>query len=100
MSILHRKCLSNETAKNPSLRKHYPKLLGFGLLLKPLRKRAEDPVKSVGRAALRIPVQQHIFNRSHLGWYDNSARVLYVDLNAPDNSYGMCKNEANEGDLA
>lgn len=77
MSMLQKKWLSRETANSSSLRKYHLKFFDFGLIQKLIRKRAEDPVESVGLVALRIPVKQHIFNHSHLGWYDNSARVLY-----------------------
>lgn len=77
MSMLQKKWLSRETANSSSLRKYHLKFFDFGLIQKLIRKRAEDPVESVGLVALQIPVKQHIFNHSHLGWYDNSARVLY-----------------------
>lgn len=93
------KWLTYETGESCALCKYHPKFLGFGLFLKLLRKRAYDPIESVGRVALRIPVQQHIFSRTHLGCYDSPARVIYVHLKAPDNNYGMCKNEVDEADL-
>lgn len=91
MSVLHKKWLTFDTTDPHSSHKYHPKLVWFGLFLKPLRRRAEHPIESTRPIALRIPVQQHIFNRTHLGWFDSSARVLYVDLKEPDNSYGMCK---------
>lgn len=94
--MLHKKWLTSGPQDSLALRKYHPKFLGFELFLKPYRRRSEDPIESVGHVPLRIKVEQHIFSRHHLGWYDDAARALYVDLKAPENSYGMCKDEAEE----
>lgn len=91
MSMFHKKWLSHETTNPSSFRKHHHRFLNFSFFLNLLRKPEEDPVASVGCVSLRIPVQQHIFNRSQFGWYDNSAHVLYMNVKGPVNSYRMFK---------
>lgn len=48
------------------------------------RKVDEDMVLG-HQLSLVMSVQSQIFNREHLGWVDSDAKVLYVDLKAPEN---------------
>lgn len=103
MKTLHKKWITPSTSGGAqsctSMQTYHPKFLGFELFLKPFRKRAHDPIEAVGRVGLKIAVQAHIFDRTHLGWLDSAARVLYVDLKAPANKYGPLKNDKEEAEL-
>lgn len=99
ISVLHKKWLKLDIRDSFALRKYHPKFLGFESFLKPYRKRSEDRIESIGYVPLRIQFQQHIFSRDHLEWFDDAARVLYVDVKTPTNSYGLCKDDAKEAEL-
>lgn len=86
MIMLHKKWITYDNSDPCFVRKYHPKFLSFGLFLEVPRKKADDPIESVWRVALRIPVQQEIFSRTHLSWYDSPISVLYLDLKAPNNS--------------
>lgn len=80
-------------------RKSPLKRLCFELALKSLKASSDDKIKSFGRIALAMHVQQHIFNFDHLDWKDSQAKVLYVDLKAPDNDYTTQNVETDEVEL-
>lgn len=52
-----------------------------------MRERISDRVESLARIYFPIIVETHNVHRTALGGRDNSARVIYVDLNECDETY-------------
>lgn len=71
------------------IRKYHFERLGFELFLKSFRSKSNEKIESVRRVALMMKVQAHIFNRDFLGWVDDEARVLYVNMQALKNEYNV-----------
>lgn len=89
--MLHRKWLRSEEDR---LEGYHPKLLGFENALKEYREKRADSVKSVVRIASPFAVETHIVRRSPLGWAENAARMIYNDMKAYEESYGVEQNGA------
>ena len=50
--------------------------------LKNLRDRIDSEIESTARIMLPFSVQTHISNTWHLGWKDDTTRVICIDLSA------------------
>lgn len=91
LSILHRKWLTAED--HTKIESYHPKMLAFGRDLKQIRKSVDENVSSVGKVRIRFPVQTSFQSKSNLGWVSKSTRVLYIDLKADEEDYGIVKDE-------
>lgn len=75
------------------MQNYHPKYLGFEDGLKAYRDRSSDSVESTACIALPFSVQTHIYAKSNLGWKEDSTRMVYIDLKAQDDNYGMMHDE-------
>lgn len=91
LELLHRKWLTAEGGDK--METYHPKYLGFENALKAHRERCVDTVESTARVTLPFAVQTHIYGKSNLGWRDNMARMVYVDLKAYEEQYGILQDD-------
>lgn len=88
LTLLHKKWLDPSNQVN-RIESYHPKFLGFEAALKSHRENRSERVESTATIALPFSVQTHIDERSNLGWYEQAARVLYIDLKANEDNYGL-----------
>lgn len=93
LSILHKRWLDSTNTAGDRIEKYHPRILGFEASLKARRKSLSDNISGVSYIVLTYPVMTHIDQSWNLGWTDNDARVVYVDLKADSDNYGTVKNE-------
>ena len=88
LRLLHKKWIAPLTADD-RIETYHPKFLGFEAALKSHPENLKDKVESPANIALQISVQTHIEQRINLGWFDQTARVIYIDLKANEDNYGL-----------
>lgn len=91
MKLLHRKWL--RSTRYDRMEPYHPKIVGFQNALKELRQHTEDFVESTARIALPISVQTHIFAKYNMSWRDDTTKLLYLDLKAPVENYGILQDD-------
>lgn len=88
---LHRKWLTAEGSDKMEM--YHPKYLGFENALKAHRERCVDTVESSARITLPFAVQTHVYGKYNLGWRENTARMVYIDLKAYEEHYGILQDD-------
>ena len=72
--------------------RYHPKVTGFELALRGIRRHASDTVHSTAIIALPFPVQLNIEEKSHLWFQDadqEDTKVVLVTLKGGENDYGL-----------
>ena len=83
---MHGKWINGKSATDSFLHRV---ILAFENALRKKRSRASERVTSTARIPLPIQVQTHIERKHNLAWADSSTRMIYVDLKARAEEYGM-----------
>lgn len=91
LTHLHRKWLQSKGPERMEM--YHPKMIGFEKFLKSCRSRNVDSVESMAKITLPFKVQTHISEKYHLGWNDNTARIVYVELRGHEENYGAVKDD-------
>lgn len=89
--IMHKKWLNKDNREGFEM--YHPKVVGFQLALKQLRKRNSDMVESVARIMLPFPVQAHVRSHHNMAWVESSVRMVYLDLMAVVDEYAHENNK-------
>lgn len=91
LDTMHKKWLLSNGLDH--MERYHPKYLGFEAALKHFREHSTDKIESFALFPLPFAVQTHIHGRYNLGWKDNAARMVYVDLKAYDEMYAVLRDE-------
>lgn len=89
LKLLHKKWITPINVQE-CFECYHHKFLWFEAVLKEHRESVSDWVESTAYIfSLPISVQMHIQQRSNLAWFDQTARVVHIDLKAIEDNYGL-----------
>ena len=93
MELLHKKWLNTNGPE--MIKSYHPRVQAFEDALKKIRRKKGDAVISTTKLPLPFPVETHIFEKHNLGWKDCTSKVIFIELKAAIDTYGL-KNDEQE----
>ena len=91
MELLHKKWLISEGKDN--ITAYHPRITSLENALNEHRKKNTASVTSTAQFPLPFVVETHIPASHNLAWRNETTRVLYVELRAAQDSYGLLQDE-------
>ena len=91
IEILHGKWLESKEAD--AIQAYHPNLLAFESALKAHRKKNNEAVSTTARIVLPVCVETHIHAKFNLAWREKTTRMVYIELRAAMDSYGLLNDQ-------
>lgn len=85
--LQHAKCLQSQGVDR--ITHYHPKTLAFDESLKRLPSKKGDNVVTVWRIPLLFSVETHVHGTFNMTWRNYNTKLLYVELNASVDTYGL-----------